>query len=143
MMRPTKLATMLFPVVLMSLVVNQAEAQRRGGSGQVWKFLAEKYDSNNDGKLSKEEYDRSEENFKRFDTNKDGFLTEEDWAAGSAGPTRRGRRGGKRKAESSAPSVGDQAPDFILTHVSDESKEVKLSSFSGDKPVALIFGSCT
>jgi peroxiredoxin len=42
-----------------------------------------------------------------------------------------------------APKVGEQAPDFELTYVAEPDKTVRLSSFIGKKPVALIFGSCT
>ncbi len=38
--------------------------------------------------------------------------------------------------------VGDQALDFVLPDVK-RTKEVKLSSFQGKKPVVLIFGSYT
>lgn len=38
--------------------------------------------------------------------------------------------------------VGDAAPDFTLPDVK-KSREVKLSSFQGKKPVVLIFGSYT
>jgi len=38
--------------------------------------------------------------------------------------------------------VGDPAPDFSLPDVK-KTKEVKLSSFKGKKPVVLIFGSYT
>ena len=127
------------------LLVSQADAQRpqrRGGGGgrsaDVFKFLAEKYDADSDGKITAEEYDRSEENFARFDTNKDGVLTAADWS-GRTGRTRRGQPRGS----SEAPSVGEQAPDFKLTEILDETKEIKLSSFAGSKPVALVFGSCT
>jgi hypothetical protein len=41
-----------------------------------------------------------------------------------------------------APRVGDLAPDFELGDVSGEHR-VRLSSFRGDKPVALVFGSFT
>lgn len=124
------------------LVTETSAQQRRGGGPNVFSFLAEKYDMNFDGKLSREEYDRSKENFERFDTNKDGELTPEDW---SGGPRGRRRRGGDRQshAGSAAPKVGDQAPDFSLTYIDDESKTVQLSSFAGSKPVALLFGSCT
>jgi len=44
--------------------------------------------------------------------------------------------------ETLAPSVGTDAPDFILQrHGSAE--RIQLSSFQGKKPVALIFGSYT
>ena len=41
------------------------------------------------------------------------------------------------------PGKGHVAPDFELVRADDESKKVKLSSFRGEKPVALIFGSYT
>jgi hypothetical protein len=117
------------------------QKQRRNRGPDVFKYLADKYDKNQDGKLSREEYDRSEENFARFDTNKDGVLSADDWSGGSPG---RRRRGGQRNHNGApAPKVGDQAPDFTLTHVDDQTKTVLLSSFVGEKPVALLFGSCT
>ena len=124
---------------------NQAEAQRRGGrSVDVFKFLAEKYDRDNDGKLTAEEYDRSKENFKKFDTNRDGVLTAEDWAGGSSGRGRGGRgQRGSSAARGTAPAEGSKAPDFSLTHILDAKKTEKLSSYAGSKPVALLFGSCT
>ncbi|MDB2685983.1 hypothetical protein N9Y42_02120 [Mariniblastus sp.] len=133
-------------------LVSQAEAQRPGGQGgqrrggqrggrsaDVFKFLAEKYDADKDGEITSKEYDRSEENFTRFDTNKDGVLTAADWSGGRTGRPKRGQPRGS----SDAPAVGEQAPDLKLTDILDKTKEVKLSSFAGDKPVALIFGSCT
>ena len=47
-----------------------------------------------------------------------------------------------------APKVGTVAPDFELCRLkkdgtSDPKKKVKLSSFKGKKPVALVFGSYT
>ena len=128
------------------ILVDQADAQqrqrRKRGGPDVFKFLADKYDQNKDGKLSREEYDRSDENFVRFDTNKDGELTADDWAGSTGGRRRRGG-GRQRHDDSAAPKVGDQAPDFSLTHINDETKTVQLSSFIGSKPVALLFGSCT
>ena len=120
--------------------LNAQPSQRRGGgrSADVFKFLSEKYDADKDGKITAEEYDRSEENFERFDTNKDGVLTAADWSGQSA----RSRRG-QRRGDSDAPAVGEQAPDIKLTEILDETKKVQLSSFAGNKPVALIFGSCT
>ena len=121
-------------------MTNRVDAQRsRGGSTDVWKFLAEKYDKDGDGKLTKQEYDRSDEKFKGFDKDGDGVLTAEDWKAS-------GNRGGRSRGggnSGAAPAKGDVAPEFALTTVGDKSTTVKLSSFAGEKPVALIFGSCT
>jgi len=44
--------------------------------------------------------------------------------------------------ETRAPAVGEQAPDFDLPRL-DAKGNVRLSSFRGIKPVALIFGSFT
>lgn len=44
--------------------------------------------------------------------------------------------------ETLAPAVGDEAPDFELPRL-DSGERVRLSSFRGVKPVALIFGSFT
>ena len=44
--------------------------------------------------------------------------------------------------ETLAPEVGSDAPDFKLPRLSNV-EQVQLSSFSGRKPVALIFGSYT
>jgi hypothetical protein len=44
--------------------------------------------------------------------------------------------------ESAAPAVGDPAPDFELVRLDGEGK-VRLSSYRGKRPVALIFGSFT
>jgi len=106
------------------LVAETSAQQRRGGGPDVFSFLAEKYDMNFDGKLSREEYDRSEENFKRFDTNKDGVLTPDDWSGGTRGKRRRGD-GRQGHGGSAAPKVGDPAPDFSLTHINDETKTVQ------------------
>lgn len=42
-----------------------------------------------------------------------------------------------------APRAGEKAPEFDLPLLEDTRKSVKLSSYSGKKPVALIFGSYT
>lgn len=114
--------------------------QNRGNSGtNVWKFLSDKYDKDKDGKLTKQEYNRNEETFAKFDRNEDGVLSAADWEVAS----NRSRSRGNRSDSSSAPKVGDTAPDFELAFVKQPEKNAKLSSFAGDKPVALIFGSCT
>ncbi|HDN05082.1 MAG TPA: hypothetical protein ENF27_04015 [Chloroflexi bacterium] len=48
----------------------------------------------------------------------------------------------QRKYDSGAPRLGDSAPDFELRDIQGEDP-IRLSSFRGDKPVALIFGSFT
>lgn len=55
---------------------------------------------------------------------------------------RRSARIWQQKYEAHAPKVGDMAPDFELAD-SDGRHTVRLSSFRGKRPVALIFGSFT
>ncbi|MFK7765931.1 MAG: hypothetical protein AB8B55_01725 [Mariniblastus sp.] len=113
----------------------------RGGQDQIWEYYAKKYDKDSDGKLSKSEYDRGDDRFARLDKNKDGVLTKDDWTA-SGGRRRGGRRGGNG-AQTKVPAPGDVAPDFDLVDIAKPDSTIKLSSFAGNKPVALIFGSCT
>ena len=53
------------------------------------------------------------------------------------------RQRGDRQRGGTAPAAGQLAPDFELPLVGDDQTTVKLSSFAGVKPVALIFGSYT
>lgn len=46
------------------------------------------------------------------------------------------------RARAGSLSIGDQAPDFNL-ETYDKKSRVKLSSFKGDRPVVLVFGSYT
>ena len=48
-----------------------------------------------------------------------------------------------REREARAPRGGDRALDFDLPLLSDRSRTVRLSSFHGKRPVALVFGSYT
>ena len=54
----------------------------------------------------------------------------------------RDHRAWQQKYETSAPKVGDLAPDFELYDLRNQ-QSVRLSDFRGEKPVALIFGSYT
>lgn len=111
---------------------------RKGGnsgvSGRVFDYLAEKYDKNGDKKISPEEHNRGAELFARLDKDGDQFLTANDWVVTAPRA---------KKENLTAPVAGDVAPDFELTLADDENKAIKLASFVGEKPVALIFGSCS
>ncbi len=48
----------------------------------------------------------------------------------------------QKRHDARAPRVGDLAPDFELRDC-DGANPVTLSSFRGDRPVALVFGSFT
>jgi hypothetical protein len=48
-----------------------------------------------------------------------------------------------RPSREGAPTAGTKAPDFELAFAKDPERKVRLSSFVGQRPVALIFGSYT
>ncbi len=129
-----------------------------------WEYLTEKYDADDNGIITREEYSRSDDAFGNLDRNGDGTLSLEDWS--SFGRPSRGRRSARpgsrdssqlsRRARVPALQVGQVAPDFklpILVHAAKQTgkkkigKEprpsIRLSSFANKKPVALIFGSYT
>ena len=99
---------------------------RRLEDGEPFETLSVAIDKDTDGALSRAEvvafFDRHAEHGA--------------WALGSE------RREGARP---SAPEVGQAAPDFTLRELGgpDGKGTVTLSSFAGDRPVALIFGSYT
>jgi len=64
------------------------------------------------------------------------------WMAGLDGAERMSLMQFIAERETKAPSVGDTAPDFDLP-VRGSGERVRLSSFRGRRPVALIFGSYT
>lgn len=94
-------------------------------------------DKNRDGKITKAEASGPlRKRFSQFDANGDGVIDEVEikrMMARFRGDRQRGGGG----ADEEMP-----APDFQLKTV-DGKSEIKLSSFAGEKPVALIFGSYT
>ncbi len=65
---------------------------------KVWKLLAEKYDKDKDGRVTREEYPREKQKFEAYDRNGDGVLNQEDFASSGRSARRRGARrsGGRR-----------------------------------------------
>lgn len=112
----------------------------------AWSYLQAKYDADGDDAITPAEYDRSDEAFARLDRDGDGILAEQDF--GQSGRLQRGARGERRERPQGTPE-GEEAPDFTLRplHLDPELKLeeqlVTLSTFRGDRPVALIFGSYT
>jgi hypothetical protein len=106
----------------------------------TWEYLADKYDADEDGKITPEEYGRDETHFKRLDVDSDGVIAkaeieERDRASrdsrGGRGGGRSGGRGGRggrgeggrrgprgegeeRPDRGVAPLEGSEAPDFEL-----------------------------
>jgi hypothetical protein len=116
-----------------------AQRQRALDTDVLGKLLRQ-YDKNGDGKVQKDEYPRTAEGFTNLDRNADGAVDEKDLSV-------TGRRAQPqpmlRRAAQAPPKAGQDAPDFDLPMLGMKGTTVKLSSFRGDRPVALIFGSYT
>lgn len=219
-------------LIALTLSLSTPALAQRGRSvdPETWKVLAERYDTDKDGRITTEEYTRGPGKFLGYDANADGVLTPEDfegsgsmdfgrrmlgrslraadgdedgkvtaeeWKAwlGSLGageggviptgalpPTEAGRRGGQsadldrnrdgkvsladlaivhslvdldgngelgaseldgRPSREGTPRAGEKAPDFELALAKEPETKVRLSSFAGKRPVALVFGSYT
>ena len=130
---------------LQSLGNDRGRSSRSRGGDSAWKFLADKYDTNKDGRITTDEYQRDQDTFLRLDRNKDGALSAEDWTDSSDSKSPGNNRSESRnnRSRNKAPEWGQFAPDFELTFVNDAKKTARLSSYRGKKPVALIFGSCS
>lgn len=106
--------------------------------------LFELLDTNKDGKLSKEELGDAARLLEKFDTNKDAAVDRTE--LGAAAALAAGREyispAARSERKQDALKVDDLAPDFTLPTL-DGKKEVKLSSFRGQKPVVLVFASYT
>lgn len=125
----------IVPTLLAAVAIgDQCHGQRkqRRNSKNGWDFVAEKYDTDGNGTVSRKEYTRSDSAFDLLDIDGDGMLSGDDW---------KGRQ--RRKSGGQAPAAGDVAPNFSLTEVKDPTRTISLSNFAGQKPVALLFGSCT
>ena len=124
----------------------------------VWELLQQKYDADEDGRITPEEHGRGVEAFRNLDRDGDGAITRSDTLSSGRGIRRREprREHGPRRVRIEAPKEGDRAPDFELRLWVQEkevkkgkgtrkevSPKIRLSSFAGKKPVALIFGSYT
>ena len=151
---------MLTTALFLPLLLQADETQRKQAPAPktAWEILAEKYDANGDGKISREEYTKQDVDryFPRLDADKNGFIEPADLK-------KLGRpknyKGEKSKHTDKVPiaKAGEGAHDFTLRVL--EKKPVKpqpegdkkakkpktfqLASLRGKKPVALIFGSYT
>ena len=134
----------------------------------VWEFLVDKYDANEDGRITKKEYTGISDRWKLLDLDGNGWIDEKEVES-------RGRVAKPRpdKKKVTAPKVGRRAPTFELEVMTDlahlpedapdeepevdpkegkrsdkdakpkEPETIALADFRGKKPVALIFGSYT
>ncbi len=102
-------------------------------SGQGAWDLLRRHDRDGDGKISLDEYTRGAEG-------RGGGRGAGGRGAGGAG---RDRPGAGSERGAGPPQSGELAPDFELPFAEELDRKVRLSSYVGKKPVALIFGSYT
>lgn len=115
------------------------------GLGRMMAFLRDRIDPDGTGFIDRESIEMM---FTRADADGDGRV---EAISNDGGRNRPGNPGGgaagrgvaDTRRAGPAPLVGAVAPDFTLPLAEDSEKFVQLSSFSGKKPVALIFGSYT
>ncbi|MDO8349175.1 MAG: hypothetical protein Q7T30_02990 [Planctomycetota bacterium] len=132
-------------LVVAALPVLPLAAQRLGQplGAEAFQKLLQQYDKNGDKKIARTEYLRTDAAWANLDRDGNGVLEAPDFEAPGSKPRPndviRERNGPAEKL----PKVGDKAPDFELPMLGMKDKKVKLSSFAGKQPVALIFGSWT
>ena len=89
------------------------------------------FDQDGDGKVEVTDFDAL---FVDLDRNDNGKIDSAEL---------RGNRSLLTRPKGDLPKVGQVAPDFDLPRCDDPKKRIRLSSFAGSRPVALIFGSYT
>ncbi|MCI0488435.1 MAG: EF-hand domain-containing protein [Blastocatellia bacterium] len=123
-----------------------ARRQERGQGGfrgPSFERVAERFDANRDGKITREEFGGQEQMFDRLDRNGDGVITKEDFE-GRMGRGGRPSRGGMPRFQefpTAKPAPGHKAPDFQLHDL--DGNKVSLSKLLETRPVVLEFGSFT
>jgi len=122
-------------------VCTNDELKEAGIPSRRVRFMKRILDANDDGTIQKEEVAGI---FVELDKDKSGDLGKDEVTRFRGRRGGRGRRGERARPEGpKLPQACEVAPDFDLPVLGDKTKTVKLSSFAGKKPVALIFGSYT
>lgn len=103
-------------------VVDARDFAAAGVPRRMARMVPPMFDVDGDGSATRAEVEKV---FGELDRNRDGKLAAGEISGGAL------------------PRVGDVAPDFDLPTLANVKKTVKLSSFAGKRPVALIFGSYT
>jgi peroxiredoxin len=124
---------------------------RTGNSENRLKAMMERFDTNRDGVVTKDEFKGSSERFSMMDHNGDGKVDGAEMTAMRNRMQRSNRQGGNRRGPDGftqrhgtdkSPKVGQKVPDFTLQLLHSE-KTVTLSEAYRDKPVVLTLGSYT
>ena len=151
---------MLTPALLLPLLLQADSPQRQQEPAPktAWEILAEKYDANGDGKISRAEYTKQDVDryFPRLDFDKNGFIEPSDLKKLGRPENYQGEKS-KHTDKVKIAKADEMAPDFTLRVLEKEKPKDKkdapakakkpetfqLSSLRGKQPVALIFGSYT
>ena len=104
-------------------LAKQANGTVRRFRGQMLAQFVSTFDADKSGAVSASEVGMA---FARLDKDKSDAL---EW--------------GELGLEAVLPKAGEVAPDFVVPFLNKPSENIQLSSFAGDKPVALVFGSYT
>ncbi len=77
-----KKAWIVGTVVIAALVVVGLEAQPPMREGGMWEHVSGRFDENQDGQVTRDEFERGQDRFAQLDRNSDGVLTEDDFQGG-------------------------------------------------------------
>ena len=127
----------LLPAILLLIPLALCAQNRKGDPTKRMQMMVDRYDTNKDGVLTKDEFRGRGEHWRRMDANRDGKVDAADFAT-----ICQQRSGGNRFSSDNCPAVGESVGDFTLKLL-DSEKMVRLSEQYADKPVVLTFGSYT
>ncbi|MEE2887015.1 MAG: hypothetical protein VX951_06245 [Planctomycetota bacterium] len=130
----------LAAIIAASSIPAQRGGFDRGATGDLWKYLSEKYDKNGDGKITLVEYGRGADKFGSYDRDGDGTITQSD-ARGAASSQRRGGggRGGGRGGGGRAPaSTVDTDIAMMIAKNADDNEDGKVSKTEWSKALATL-----
>jgi hypothetical protein len=128
----------LLPLALASGACASADPVVEESDSAIWRL---RYDADDDGRLARSEYPRSERAFANLDVNGDQVVSAEDFDPRHDVALRGPWAKAPLEYGEGGPEVGDPAPPIRLRSLAGE--VVDLASFGGQRPVALVFGSFT
>ncbi|VGO19077.1 amidohydrolase family protein [Pontiella sulfatireligans] len=135
-------------LALILLTTGVMAQKYREGSTSRWQTMIDRFDTDKNGLVSKDEFRGSDSRFDEMDKNRDGQLDGADAKdRAKRSPNNTGGNGGQdgltqRHGADHSPDVGEIAPDFTLKMLNSK-KTVTLSDVYHDKPVILTLGSYT